>query len=57
MIEDWLVKLEFAMKFSVSQTLIACHASFSFDDFSKWITQWPTHILLAILELNFTERL
>lgn len=55
-VENWLIRLEFSMKYGVSRTLEQCKNDHMLAEFENWITEWPTHILLSCLEVDFTSR-
>lgn len=51
-IEQWLKRVEYAMKFNVSRTVQSARDSFESLDFGEWIKLWPTQFLLIVLEIE-----
>ena len=49
--------MEYSMKHAVSVTLQNCYHSFNEKSFLDWIKKWPTQFLLAVLDINLTNKL
>ena len=41
-IEDWMSRLEFSMKHSVSKQILKCWHAYIYETFEEWIGNWPT---------------
>ena len=56
-IEQWLKRVEYAMKFNVARFIQSAFDSWNNVEFAEWIKMWPTQFLLIVMEIDFCRSL